>query len=106
MAEEKRKTVRVACTITNGAMLQLWQKGFDDGTGDGERMPRKDGLAVRLNGPSALHTGAGATHRADVEPGVTEVDAEWWGKWLDQNKLNPAVDSGAIREVKEDCPLP
>lgn len=103
MVEENRKTVRVACTITNGIMLQLWQTDYDDGTGDGEKMPRKDGPAIRLNGPSSLHTGAGATHRIDVPPGITEVDAEWWEKWKVQNKSNPYFDVGAIREAEEEA---
>jgi hypothetical protein len=107
MAEEKRKTVKIACSITNGITLQLWQPGYDDGTGDGKKMPRKDGPAVRLNGPSALHTGAGATHRIDVPPGETEVDAEWWGKWKAQNVHNPYFEVGAIHEVEEEAaPLP
>lgn len=101
MAEENRKTVRIACTITNGIMLQLWKPGFDDGTGKNPMI--HDGPGVRLNGPHARDTGAGATHRIDVPPAITEVDAEWWAKWKEQNKLNPYFDVGAIREVEEEA---
>lgn len=105
MADEHRATVKIGCTIPNGIMLQLWKKGYDDGTGDGETMPSKDGVGVRLNGPSSLNTGAGATHRSDLF-GVTEVDAEWFGKWKEQNKLNPMFAEGAIHEVKDEAARP
>lgn len=100
MADEQRAKVKVGCIIPNGIMLQLWKKGFDDGTGDGETMPSKDGVGVRLNGPSTLNTGAGATHRGGSA--FTEVDAEWFGKWREQNKLNPLLAEGSIYEVKDE----
>lgn len=103
MTDEKAK-VRVACTITNGIMLQVWKPGFDDGTGKNPMI--HDGAAVRLNGPSARDTGAGATHRTDVEPAITEVDADWWAAWKKQNTLNPYFDSGAIKELEDEGARP
>lgn len=86
---QDRKMVRVACLVPNGYMIRLSKPGFDDGTGDGARPTVHDGPGVRLNGPSALNTGAGSTESA--EPGVTEVDAGWFDRWLKQHELDPVV---------------
>lgn len=98
---EKRRIVRVACTVPNGVMIRMTKAGPDDGTGDGQKMMGHEGPGVRLNGPSSLQTGAGATERRDLAPGITEVDAEWMARWLDQNGLNPLVAQGAVRVLEE-----
>lgn len=101
MVEAKRATVTVGCKVPNGIMLNLWKKGYDDGTGDGERPTIRDGVGIRLNGPSSINTGAGAPHRDDLHA-ETEVDAGWWAKWAEQNKLNPYLVEGFIFEVKKE----
>lgn len=93
--------VKVACTVPNGITLRLYKSGYDDGTGDGVKPMVYDGDQVRLAGPSSLHTGAHATARGDIEPTLTEVDGEWWAKWIKQNENNPAVTGGHIREHRE-----
>jgi len=104
MAEQKM--VKVACLIPNGIMIRLSKVGWDDGTRDGVKPMVHDGPGVRLNGPSPLHTGAGNTSPPDLDPGITEVDAEWWGKWLTQNALNPAVEMKQIYLLEEAKPNP
>lgn len=94
--------VRIACLIPNGIAIRLSKIGWDDGTGDGVKPMVHDGPGIRLNGPSSLHAGAGNTSPVDVEPGVTEVDEEWWGKWLTQNARNPAVEMKHIFVLPEE----
>lgn len=81
--------VKVACRVPNGLNIRLSKPGFDDGTG--VKAMVHDGPGVRLNGPSVLQTGAGNTMREDLPPGETSVDADWMGRWLDQNSTNPLV---------------
>lgn len=83
--------VKIACHVPNGIYIRRSKPGFDDGTGDGVKSVVHDGPAIRLNGPSALHTGAGNTVREDLPPGITEVNGEWWDAWLDQHKADPLV---------------
>jgi hypothetical protein len=102
MAEEKRKTVKVSCTQTNGLSICLFHKGYDDGTGI--RQVVRDGPHIRLNGPSGLIAGTTTgDHSHGGAPGITEVDAEWWSKWLEQNTgKNPLLDAGVVAEVREE----
>ena len=93
--------MKVACKVLNGLLIQAWKPGYDDGTGDGVKSVIKDGPAVRLNGPSSLHAGAGNSSGAGLEPGITEVDGEWFAAWLEQNKLNPFVAEGLIYAIEE-----
>lgn len=92
---EKAK-VKVACRHTNGLTIRLFRKGYDDGTGSGYQPIVADGAPVKLNGPSPLHAGAGATARPDLEPGITEVDRGFMELWLNQNRLNPFVTRGMV----------
>jgi hypothetical protein len=102
MAEaEKRKTVKVGCRVVNGLMIHRWKVGYDDGTGDGVKPMVHDGPGIRLNGPSSLHAGVGNTEGAGLEPGVTEVDAEWMGAVLEQNKMNPFFVQNQVYVIDE-----
>lgn len=83
--------VQIACHVPNGIYIRRSKAGFDDGTGDGQKSVAHDGPAIRLNGPSSLHTGAGNTMGEDLPPGLTEIDPEWWDAWLAQNAKNPLV---------------
>lgn len=96
--------VKIACTFPNGIFIRKSKPGVDDGTGDGEKMPGHDGPAIRLNGPSALHTGVGATQRTDLPPGLTEVEDDWWNVWLGQNEKNPLITQKVIYVVEEEKP--
>lgn len=97
MDGEKRETVKIACSHMNGMMLNLYTRRQGD---LGEPIMRREGAGVRLNGPSGVMGGTNAG--AEGEPGITEVDAEWWSKWLEQNKgKNPLLDLGVIREMQE-----
>ena len=78
--------VKVACTVVNGIMIRRSKPGFDDGTGDGMKPMVHDGPGIRLNGPSALHTGAGNTTREDLDPVITEVDDEWMKPGLSRTR--------------------
>lgn len=94
MAEqEKRPTVRVACSIVNGLVIQLKKYAEYDKT-----QIINDGGQVKLEGPRPLDTGVNNTGGPS---GVTEVDAEWWAAWAEQNKLNPLLTSGGIRALEE-----
>jgi hypothetical protein len=89
-AQAERKKVQVACRVPGGIMSAHWKPGFDDGTG--VKPTIRDGAAIRLNGPSGVHTGVNATEGSrDLPPGLTEIDAEWWDKWLAANPKNPFV---------------
>jgi hypothetical protein len=83
--------VQVACHVPNGIMIALWKPGYDDGTGDNVKPTIRDGAAIRLNGPSGLHTGINATDGLGLRAGLTYVDDEWWSKWLAANQQNPFV---------------
>jgi hypothetical protein len=96
------KLVKVACHVPNGIMIRRYKAGFDDGTGDNVKPMVHEGAAVRLNGTGALQTGAGSTHRDDIPPGITEIDAEWWAAWLGENAGNPLVTGKYIFAIKED----
>ncbi len=85
-------------------MIRLSKAGPDDGTGDGVKMMGFDGPGVRLNGPSSLHTGAGNTAGAGLEPGLTSVDAEWFGKWLEQHAQDRLVLEDQVFEAKDENP--
>lgn len=100
--QQERPKVRIACHQVNGLMLQNWKPGYDDGTGDGVKTVIKDGPAIRLNGPSAREAGVGNTERTGAEPGITEVDAEWWGKFETANRgKNPLIDDKIIEKMDD-----
>lgn len=96
---EKRRMVRVACLVPNGIMIRLQKPGADDGTG--VRVTAHDGPGIRLNGPSGHNAGAGATAPEGMEPGHTEVDAEWFKAWLGQHQLDPLVVGEHVYEDPE-----
>lgn len=100
--QKKRALVRVACLVPNGLMIRRFKPGSDD---DGGALVA-DGPGIRLNGPSSLHTGVGATQRTELEPGITEVDAEWIDGWLAQNPAdkNQMVGDRLVYVVKDDEP--
>lgn len=97
MAEQKK--VRVACLIPNGLMIRLWHRS--ERPEDGGSSIVADGPGIRLNGPSSTQTGAYATQRMDLEPGITEIDADWMTAWLEQNKASPFVGDRLIYVVEE-----
>lgn len=94
----ERPKVRVACSVPNGLAIRLFKVGYDDGTGHNPMI--WDGPGIRLNGPSALQAGTNNTTGELIEPGITEVDAEWWGLWLAQNAQNPFVGEHMVYEFK------
>lgn len=96
------ETARVACDIVNGISVRLMKPGFDDGTGDGVKPMIHDGAAVTFRGPSSLHAGTANSSGAGAEPVVTEVDAGWWARWLEQNEKSPIVTGGHLRALEED----
>lgn len=96
------KPVKVACHVPNGIMLRLLKPGFDDGSGAKPAMVN-DGPAVRLNGPSSKHTGAGNTTRADLPPGETEVDRDWMARWMKQHAHSPLVSMKQVVVLDEEA---
>ena len=96
--------VKVACHVVNGLMIRLFKRGWDDGTGDGVAPMVVDGPGVRLTGIHAIHAGAGNTEAKTRPPGITEIDGEWFDRWLVQNQQNPFVKDGMIHLLKEDVP--
>ena len=103
---DEKKFVKIACHVPNGIIIRLAKIGPDDGTGDGEKMMGHDGPGVRLNGPSALHTGAGNTSRGDLPPGLTDVEEGWWAAWLAQNPKNPLVTMKQVYVAPEEAENP
>lgn len=100
--QPERAKIKVACTVPNGLAIRLFKVGYDDGTGDNVKPMIGDGPGIRLHGPSALHTGVSNTGGIGLEPGITEVDAEWWGLWLKQNEKNPFVGECLVYEFKDE----
>jgi hypothetical protein len=91
-------TVKVACRQIGGIRIRLFKRGDDDGTGAHPTVAASIGVA--LAGPSALHAGAGDASPLGLEPGVTEVDGDFWREWKSQNEgHNPLYDRGLIYEV-------
>ncbi len=98
MSDERRK-VQVACYQPGGLMLRLFRPGYNDGIG---QIPMVDGVGVRLTGPSSMTAGGVGNPGSSDLPGITDVDAEWWERWVAQNKgKNPLYDEGLIRLVEE-----
>lgn len=87
------KTVRVACKLPMGIELPFF-KMFDDGTGvpAGKHMV-PTGERIILGGPAPRLDMLGEV--------VTEVDAEQFQRWLDQNPHHPFVASGDIRVLDD-----
>lgn len=104
MVESEKRKVRVACRVSNGIMLRLYKQAP---AYMGETL-LPDGAGVRLSGPSSLHTGAGSSDRRDLQPGITEIDADWWSSWLAQNPgdKNQMVGDGLIYAVEENPTQP
>jgi hypothetical protein len=102
MAEEKRKLVRVACLVPNGLLIRRFKPGPEDGGGALVAV----GPGIRLNGPSSLHTGVGSTERKELDPGITEVDAEWMDAFLAQNPAdkNQMIADRLVYVMKDDEP--
>ncbi len=94
--EKKVQMVRIGCRQPNGLALDLFKKGFDDGTGFVPTV--RDGPVMRLNGPTS-HVAAGAsdpTGNADAF-GTTEIPAAFWTAWVEQNKgKNPLLDGEVV----------
>lgn len=91
--------VKVLCRIVNGLTIKRYAEGFDDGTGKKPLVPIDAGIT--LNGPSALHAGAGNTDGSGSEPGVTIVDKEWIEAWLTANEKTLFVTGGYIEIVPD-----
>jgi hypothetical protein len=95
--------VKVACTILNGMTICKFKPGYDDGTG--VKPMTRDGLAIRLNGPSSLGAGAGNSDGQGLEPGITEIPDDWgFDAWLKQNEQNPFVAEKLVYLVKDEDP--
>lgn len=90
--------VKVACLIPNGIMVRLFRQAEHE---FGQKGMVPDGAAIRLNGPSALMTGAGNTSPEDVEPGITEVDPDWIDRWMKQNPENSLVTMRQVYVLDE-----
>lgn len=94
-AEEKKPVTRVGCHQPNGLLIRLYRNDDLQGL-------VQEGPAFRLNGPDGSAGGAGNPVPPGLEPGVTEVDSEWWGKWVEQNKgKNPLLDEGHVFALDE-----
>jgi hypothetical protein len=97
--------VKVACTALNGLTICKWKPGYDDGTGDNVKTVVRDGLAIRLNGPSSVGAGVGNSDGKGLEPGITEIPDDWgFDTWLKQNEHNPFVKENFVYLVKDDGP--
>lgn len=102
MSEVARSKVRVSCLIPNGLELRLFTKGYDDGTGFRPIIEDRSKPRVFLAGPNSLAAGVGNTMLTASEPVVTEVDAEYFALWLEQNEKNTLVTGGLIAKVDDE----
>lgn len=100
MTDQAKRTVRVACTIPGGLMIRLQRLSEDDGHG---RVMVWDGTGLRLNGPAVgTSSGVGNTSPIGLEPGITEVNAEWWAAWADQHKKDPLLTDEHVRALPDE----
>lgn len=100
---ETRSVVKVACSIVNGLKLRVSRPGYDEGTGSGMKMPAFDAQQVTLKGPSPIDAGVGSPSSSKTGGvGITEVDAEFFARWLEQNERNPIVQQGCVRVIEDD----
>lgn len=81
-----RRTVKVMCSIPNGVELRTFGPGYDDGTGTGNQIAPRVVDSIVLRGPPALSAGVNSPEGYPVE---TEVDAEAWDRFMEQNKKVP-----------------
>jgi hypothetical protein len=96
--EQKRAMVQVGCRVLNGVVIRRTKQGFDDGTGFKPIV--HDGPGVRLNGPPGANAGVGNSDGLGSEPGITDVDAEWFAAWFEQHKASPMVTEGHVFQVR------
>lgn len=89
-------TVKVGCRQPNGIALRLFRQGEDDGTGF--RPQVQAGPAIRLNGPTShIMAGVGDPTGNGGAFGTSEIPAEFWSAWVEQNKgKNPLLDDGFV----------
>ena len=96
------KTVTVACKMPNGLLLHLQEEYTDhEQTPNGVRdikRHRKVGEGVTVNG-CAMPVGVPNPPKKQLVGGYAltrGVDAEFWAKWVEQNKDAPYVKNGII----------
>jgi hypothetical protein len=94
-------TVTIACKIPNGLLLQVFNMVDHDEPvfGGGVRVVKRAvqvGDRIKVNGP-ARYMGQELPHDIKGGCGLTYgVDADFWAKWLEQNKTAPYVTNGLI----------
>jgi hypothetical protein len=93
--------VTVACKIPNGLILQVYDMVDHDEPvfGGGVRVVKRAvqiGQRVKINGP-ARYMGLELPHDIKGGCGLTYgVDADFFSKWLEQNKTAPYVKNGLV----------
>lgn len=94
-----RDPVRVGCTQPGGLMIRYVVQE----PADPFKQPRVS-AGVRLNGPSThVAAGVGVPIAPGGDFGTTEVAAEFWRLWHDQNTgRNPLLDGGTIFLLDDD----
>lgn len=80
-----RNRVVVGCRLPHGLTTQLYELGEGE---DKKPIMVKKGEPVRLNGVNSDGPIRGI--------GLTEVDADYWRAWFDQNKTFAPVKTGMI----------
>lgn len=94
-------TVTVGCKIPNGLMLQIYNMVDHDEPvfGGGVRVVKRAvqvGPRIKINGP-ARYMGQELPHDIKGGCGLTYgVDADFFAKWLEQNKDAPYVRNGLV----------
>lgn len=94
-------TVTVACNLPNGLILRVFNMAerSEPVMGGGTKIAQ---YAVQAGEPVTVHGAAvpfGAPPRVTTAGGYAltpNVDAEFWAKWLEQNKDHDAVKNGLI----------
>lgn len=95
----RRATVTVACKMPHGLHLQLSDVRMET--------PPQGGREVAVHfpmGDRVTLAGANAGNRDGANPdgrsvagyGLTEVDAEFWSRWVEQNKAFPPLVKGLL----------
>jgi hypothetical protein len=92
----KGQTVSVACKLPHGLVLELNDSKMEAPTPAAQpvKVYFPTGEKVTLTGSLADHRFAGYRGKVVNGFGITEVNAEFWAKWLEQNRGFPPLTKG------------
>ncbi len=107
VGHDSTRQVYVGCKLPNGAILRLFRWIDDRGTPKDKNTGEREKIAIvdcdsngkpkeaRLRGP-ALRFGAQPRFIIAGGYAITPIDADFWEKWVEQNKGSSLIDNKLI----------